>query len=198
MALVVDNTTWEAGMLHLTLGTAAALTFMGITYWLIPYLTQRRLVSRGLATLQAWLWFFGVLIFSRGMGIAGLIGAPRRTPFSLSSFTQTLAGAPEIGPGGSFQISMILVAVGGLIMALSGLFYLLNIAGTLVGKKDTAVVYDVPLADALDSAEPAPASLDRWRLWVGVAVVLILVAYVPTILNVLQVSGWNTPGFVIH
>jgi len=198
MALVVDNTTWEAGQLHLTLGTAAALTFMGITYWLIPYLTQRRLVSRGLAIVQAWLWFFGVLIFSRGMGLAGLLGAPRRTPFSLSSLPQTLAGVPEIGPGGNFQISMILVAVGGLIMALSGLLYSLNIVATLVGKKDTEVVYDVPLAESLDVAEAAPAALDRWRLWVGVAVVVILIAYVPTILNVLQVSGWNTPGFVIH
>ncbi|MCC6906136.1 MAG: cbb3-type cytochrome c oxidase subunit I, partial [Anaerolineae bacterium] len=39
MNLVIHNTTWVPGHFHLTVGTAATLSFMGITYWLLPYLT---------------------------------------------------------------------------------------------------------------------------------------------------------------
>ena len=34
--LLVHNTAWISGHLHLTVGTAATLTYMGITYWLVP------------------------------------------------------------------------------------------------------------------------------------------------------------------
>jgi cytochrome c oxidase subunit 1 len=40
--LVVHNTAWIPGHLHLTVGTAVTLSFMGITYWLIPVLRGRR------------------------------------------------------------------------------------------------------------------------------------------------------------
>jgi cytochrome c oxidase subunit 1 len=44
--MVVHNTAYIVGHLHLTVGTAVALTFMGISYWLVPHLARRALFSR--------------------------------------------------------------------------------------------------------------------------------------------------------
>src|SRR5690606_22057978 len=55
MNQVIHNTTWVPGHFHMTVGTAVALTLMGVAYWLIPYLTQRRLVGRGLALASSWI-----------------------------------------------------------------------------------------------------------------------------------------------
>jgi cytochrome c oxidase subunit I len=65
MNLVVHNTAWVPGHFHLTVGTAVTLTFMGISYWLVPYLCSRALWNRPLALVQAWLWFIGMIIFSQ-------------------------------------------------------------------------------------------------------------------------------------
>ena len=59
MNLVVHNTSYIPGHFHLTVGTAVALSIMGIFYWMIPHLTGRALWGRRIAVLQAWLWFFG-------------------------------------------------------------------------------------------------------------------------------------------
>jgi cytochrome c oxidase subunit 1 len=84
--LVIHNTTWVPGHFHLTLASAVTLSFMGITYWLVPYITGRTLWQPKLAVVQAWLWFIGMLIFSNAMHVVGLLGAPRRTPLGLAPY----------------------------------------------------------------------------------------------------------------
>jgi cytochrome c oxidase subunit I len=59
--LTVPNTAFIPGHFHLTLGTAVALSYMRIAYWLIPYLYRRRLWSSGLGLFQGFLYFGGVL-----------------------------------------------------------------------------------------------------------------------------------------
>src|SRR5690606_41461920 len=54
MNLVVHNTLFVPGHFHLTVGSAVALTFMGVSYWLVPYLTGKKLFSPGLAKWQPW------------------------------------------------------------------------------------------------------------------------------------------------
>jgi len=43
MNTMVHNTAWIMGHFHLTVGTATALSFMGVSYWLLPRLTGREL-----------------------------------------------------------------------------------------------------------------------------------------------------------
>jgi cytochrome c oxidase subunit 1 len=50
----------DHGALPLTLGTTAALSFMGATYWLLPKITGRELKFMGLARVQPYLWFLGM------------------------------------------------------------------------------------------------------------------------------------------
>src|SRR5262249_16022475 len=87
--LVVHNTAWIPGHLHLTVGTAVTLTYMGITYWLVPYLCGRGLWSRGLALVQVWLWFGAMIVFSHAQHNLGVLGAPPRT---------MLGAAPHLRP----------------------------------------------------------------------------------------------------
>jgi cytochrome c oxidase subunit 1 len=75
---LIHNTTWIPGHFHLTVGTASAMTFMGVAFWMLPHLTGRRLLSRRLALASVWLWFVGMSILAVGMYWAGLYGVPRR------------------------------------------------------------------------------------------------------------------------
>ena len=40
--LVLHNTAFIPGHFHLTVATAVTLSFMGISYWLVPYLTRHK------------------------------------------------------------------------------------------------------------------------------------------------------------
>jgi hypothetical protein len=76
--------------------------------------------------------------------------------------------------------------------------YFVNVGGTLLMKKGTAEDVDMPLAEALSGAQHAPAVLDQWRVWIWGAVALIVLAYVPTLIQVIRASGWNAPGLIIR
>ena len=74
---VVHNTAWIPGHFHLTVGSAAALTFMGTAYWLVPKVSGRGLELRLLAKVQPYLWFLGMLLFGVSNHVSGLMGMPR-------------------------------------------------------------------------------------------------------------------------
>lgn len=196
--LVVHNTTWVVGHFHLTVGTATTLTFMGITYWLLPYISKRRLFSKRMALAQAWTWFLGMILFGRGMHWAGLLGAPRRVPFSLATYTDALIARSADGMFGGFSTAMMMTALGGIVLTVSGLLYFIVVIGSLMTKKESDSEVDVPLAEAVSGPERTPAVLDNWRLWVSTAFLLVLLSYIPVILGVLQASDWNAPGLLIR
>jgi cytochrome c oxidase subunit 1 len=182
MNLVVHNTAWIPGHLHLTVGTAVTLTFMGITYWLVPLLRGRVLWSRRMALAQAWLWFVGMIVFSNSLHRLGLMGMPRRTMIGVSPYIQ-----PE------WQSALPLVGIGGTILFVSAMLYFANIVLTVVASREPGPV-EVAFADALSGPEHAPAILDRWRPWVALAIVLIAIAYGPTLLRLLATTPFNAPG----
>lgn len=194
MNLVVHNTTWVPGHFHLTVGTASTLTFMGVTYWLLPYITKRKLFSPVMGVVQGWTWFVGMLLMARGLHWAGLMGAPRRVPFSQATYVQELFARTADYPGGGLNTAMIMVAIGGVILTISGGLYLANVVGTFLQAKNTATDVDVPLAEALSGPDMAPSILDRWRVWIGGAIALVIVAYVPALIAIIQASAWNAPG----
>src|SRR5262249_58654627 len=103
----------------LTVGTAVALTFMGISYWLVPHLAGRALWSRAVALVQVWLWFGGMLIFSPTLHELGLRGMPRRTDIGHISYMQP-----------HWKSLLPLVGIGGAILFVSAVLYFLNIVLT--------------------------------------------------------------------
>jgi len=181
--LLVHNTAWIVGHLHLTIGTAASLTYIGITYWLVPVLWGRELWSRRLALAQAWLWAFGMLIFSHSLHAAGLLGMPRRTMIS---------AAPYIQPG--WPHYMKLTGIGGTILFVSALLYFLNMVLTMTASR--RAVQPVPeFAEAISGAEEAPSFLDSFPIWLSASAGLIIVAYGPTLYRLLMTTTYDSPGF---
>jgi cytochrome c oxidase subunit 1 len=49
-------------------------------------------------------------------------------------------------------------------------------------------------AEALSGPDHAPAILDRWRPWLALAGVLILIAYGPSLVRLWAASPLTTPG----
>jgi cytochrome c oxidase subunit I len=180
--LLVHNSAWIVGHLHLTVGTAATLTYMGITYWLVPVLWRRALWSRRLALAQAWLWVFGMLIFSHSLHALGLMGMPRRSMISAAPYVQ-----PE------WKMDLALTGIGGSILFLSALLYFLNIVLTMVASRQPAPAMP-GFAEAISGSQEAPAFLDRWPVWLALTAALIVIAYGPTLYHLLRSTPFDTPG----
>jgi cytochrome c oxidase subunit I len=183
MNLVVHNTAYVVGHFHTTVGTAVTLTYMGISYWLVPHLVGRALWSRRMALAQAWMWFVGMLIFSTALHELGLRGMPRRTMISQASYFQ-----PE------WSALLPWVGVGGTLLFVSGILYLLNLLLTVTVSHAPAPA--VPeFAAASSPPEDGPAVLNRLRPWVITAVVFLVIAYGPTLARLVATSRLNAPGF---
>ena len=184
MNQVIHNTTWVPGHFHMTVGSAVALTLMGVAYWLIPYLTGRGLWGRGLAVASSWTYTIGLLIFARGMISGGLEGMPRRTFMAEASY-----GSP------AWELPGLLTGIGGTVMFAGVMLFFLVVGMTIVAGPRGAQPADVPVSETLTT--PATVGwepkLDRIGLWTAAAVVLILIAYGPFFAT--YVPHFVSPGF---
>ncbi len=181
--LVVHNTAFIVGHFHMTIG-AVALAYIGIAYWLIPYLTGNNLWGRKFALWQSWLWFAGMLIFARGQISAGLQGVPRRTAFADSVYKDWIDG---------LDMPNILTAVGGSMMGLSGLLLLFVIVGTVAGMAGKNSNQEIPVTETrVGATKRIWPWLDNYRLWVTVAILLVLIAYIPFIVTYVPDGSTST------
>jgi cytochrome c oxidase subunit 1 len=184
---VVHNTAWVPGHFHMTVGSAVALTLMGIAYWLVPYLTDRKLWGRKLALWQSWIYTIGVLVMARGLISGGLQGMPRRTFIAEATYST-----------GGWGLAGVLTGVGGTLMTIGALLFFVVIVGTiLVGRKGEGP-QEIPWSETLTA--PARSGwelrLDNIWLWVGVALLLVVIAYAPFAISYLP-PNLVSPGFRI-
>ena len=179
MNLIVHNTAWIVGHFHLTVGAAVTLSFMGITYWLVPILSGRGLWSPKLALTQAWLWSGGMVVFSNALHRLGMMGMPRRTMIGAVPYMQ-----PE------WKAPLLLVGAGGMILFISAMLYFLNLAMTAFASKEPAGA-KLEFAETAPGHAEAPAVMDRLAPWVAVTVVLIVLAYAPTIYRLATSTPFN-------
>jgi cytochrome c oxidase subunit I len=184
MNLVIHNTTWVPGHFHMTVGSAVALTLVGVAYWMIPYLTGRALWGRTVALASSWIYTIGVFIFARGMISAGLEGMPRRTFLAQSTYDVP-----------AWRLGGILTGIGGTLMFIGIMLFFVVILMTIAFGKRGGAPEDVPVAETLT----APAlggwelRLDRVWFWIAAAVVLILIAYGPYFLT--YSPNFVSPGY---
>jgi len=183
MNLVVHNTTYVVGHFHTTVGSAVTLTYMGISYWLVPHLAGRALWSRSMALVQSWMWFIGMLVFSTALHELGLRGMPRRTMISQAAYFQ-----PE------WKALLPWVGAGGTLLFISGVLYLLNLLLTVTVSRAPAAAVPA-FAEASAPPEEGPTLLNRLRPWVVAAAVLLIIAYGPTLARLVATSQLNAPGF---
>jgi len=161
------------GHFHLTIGCAVALSYVGIAYWLIPYLERRELWAPRLALFQAFLYFFGVMIFSRGLMAGGMEGMPRRTDMVHAAYDMA-----------SWKIPGIMAGVGGTLMFVSAmLFFLILLMTIFAGKRTT--VGDIPFTATVQSPSTVgwQPRLDRLSYWVLASLILVVAVYGPFLLQ---------------
>ena len=182
--LVVHNTAFIVGHFHLTVGTAVALSIMGITYWLLPYLTGKRLFAPGLAVLQGWTWFIGVLLFARGQMWSGIDGVPRRTQLRDAIY---YADHPE------WDTPTMLSAVGGMIMFLGGAMFFVVVLGTIFSRHVAPGVQTIPVSEVQHGSRQSWRILDSIGTWVIIAVVLSAVVYGEVLAHYLPLTNVSPP-----
>lgn len=180
--IALHNTAWIPAHFHMTLGGAVTLTYIGITYWLLPMLRGRALFSNKMALAQVWTWVVGMLIFGHGMGTAGIAGAPRRTDVGMS---------PYLNETATFWLNSS--AIGGFVLLISSILLYANVVGTLAFSTKP-YDYEPPIAHRGDPN--SPLWLERWGLWIGITLFLILIAWAPVFIESLNfVDGFNAPFF---
>jgi cytochrome c oxidase subunit 1 len=184
--LVVHNTAWVPGHFHLTVASAVTMSFMGISYWLVPYLTGKKLWKPKWAVAQSWIWFVGMLIFSNAMHVVGLLGAPRRTPLGLAPYI------PEEWSG-----HLLRVGIGGAIMFVGMYLYVFIIAKSAFAKNAEPATVQVPVAEAKYDPQQTPEWLDRWVPWLIGTVALVLIAYGPQLIDQISNITLTSPGFKV-
>ncbi|MCS7001667.1 MAG: cbb3-type cytochrome c oxidase subunit I, partial [Dehalococcoidia bacterium] len=183
---VVHNTAWITGHFHLTVGSGVTLSFMGMLYWLIPHITGRKLWGNRVALAQAITWFVGMIIFSNTLHRLGLMGMPRRS---------NIGQAPFVASQGEWTAILPLVGVGGVLMTVSALLFFVVLLMTAFRGERMTTTPEFPQAQAVSGPNEAPAILDRWRPWLAVALVLLLLASVPPLAAQLSSAQLITPGF---
>jgi len=183
---LVHNTIWVPGHFHLTVGTAFALTAMAVTYWLLPQLTGKRIQHRAAATVQPFLWFIGMTLMSNAMHRAGLAGVPRRTatPYDGTEYASVIGGINEM---------QLQIAVGGSLLFIAGLTFTWIVFSTMLSPRVEEIPVNGHIPEPLSGAEDGPRVLDNLKLWAGIAVVLVVLAYAVPIWS-LVADGLFAPG----
>ena len=182
--LVIHNTAWIPGHFHLTVASAVTLSFFGISYWLIPYVTGKPLWKPKWASIVNWTWFVGMLIFSNAMHVLGLLGAPRRTELGKAPYV------PEEWSGHLFRMSL-----GGGILLIGVTLFVIIAARTAWQKErlPEGESIEFPMAESLHDAQDTPMWLDRFRPWLIATIVLIAVAYGPQLIDQISNAAYNSP-----
>ncbi|CAM3454152.1 cbb3-type cytochrome c oxidase subunit I [Hydrogenibacillus schlegelii] len=183
---VVHNTLWLPGHFHLTLATTVVLTYFAITFWAVPALTGRAYTSganrAGIAAVL--LWSTGMLLMSTAMHVLGVLGEPRRTAFA------TYAGAAIVERWAPWRA---LLAGGAVLLFLGALVYLAAVAYLFLFAPRAEAIVDFPIGDVRKRAPPPPPILERWGLWVALAVALILIAYTGPFIELLTQTKNGAP-----
>ena len=120
--IIVHNTLRSPGHFHATVVSGTAMAFMGVTYYLLPLVFQRKVAFWPLAKIQPYIFAGGMLIFTVSMTFAGSFGVPRRhwdISFAQARFDVQFHPAVDV--------FLALVGIGGLTAA-TGAFIFIAIA----------------------------------------------------------------------
>jgi len=182
---VVHNTTWIPGHFHLPVATASTLTFFGIAFWLIPHITHKPLAAPRTALAGVWWWFTGMMFMAFGMHMMGLQGVPRRAHISAMN-------AAHDGIYASSAFYMVFNAVAGVLLTVAATMLFYVIFATLLSRRRLPPdqVPEIPFAEAISGpvdrngrVRNGVKVMDRLFFWWGFAVVLVLIVYMPTLVQ---------------
>jgi len=137
--MVFHNTQWVVALhAHTFLLTGVGMMLFSVLYALVPMLTKLEFRSKALINTHFWLWIVGSVGMAYAMGMAGSRGMLRRTFYE----------------GGQFQGYTLVAIIGGVLISIGFLAFLVNLVGTL-GLRNVLALF-VP-ERWLAGRQPAPA-----------------------------------------
>jgi cytochrome c oxidase subunit 1 len=149
--LIIHNTIYVPGHFHATVVIGTTLTFMALTFYLIPVLFRREMIAPTLAKWQPYLFGLSMYAFTLVMMGAGTLGVSRR------HWDMAFEGAALAyeWPGAAY-LMMGLVGITGMAAIAGGVIFIYITVGSLLwGKKlDSGKVSPkfTPVARAAPSA----------------------------------------------
>jgi cytochrome c oxidase subunit 1 len=128
--MIIHNTIYVPGHFHATVVIGTTLTFMALTYYLIPVLFKREVINPGLARLQPYLFGLSMYFFCLVMMGAGTLGVSRR------HWDMAFAGMPMAyeWPGAAY-LMMGLVGISAVAAIVGGGIYVYVTVGSLLWGK---------------------------------------------------------------
>jgi cytochrome c oxidase subunit 1 len=139
--MVFHNTQWVVALhAHTFLLTGVGMMLFSVLYALVPMLTKLEFRSKALINTHFWLWIVGSVGMAYAMGMAGSRGMLRRTFYE----------------GGQFQGYTLVAIIGGVLISIGFLAFLVNLVGTL-GLRNVLALF-VP-ERWLAGRQPAPAQV---------------------------------------
>jgi cytochrome c oxidase subunit 1 len=181
----VHNTQWITGHFHLIFGGAIVIMYFVIAYDVWPHLTGRALDSFGLMRAQLWTWFAGMIVLTFPWHYVGILGMPRRMAFYDYADPAIAAQAA----------SVTMSVVGGVILLVSGVLFLLVLARGQLAPRSEPPAYRFSLA--LHPPRVLPAALNGFGLWLGLMVALTIVTYGFPIAHLLATPGTAVPAITV-
>ncbi|MFZ5823854.1 MAG: cbb3-type cytochrome c oxidase subunit I [Bacillota bacterium] len=134
--MLIHNTLFVVGHFHSTVVLGATLSFMGLSYYVVPLMARRDLAFPKLAKWQPYVYGFGLLILIGGMMLSGKLGAPRR---SWDMSYENAAISVDILSTPAMSFATMVLAIGAVIAVTGGaMFVLIMVATVFFGKTSDA------------------------------------------------------------
>ena len=151
--LLIHNTIYVPGHFHATVVIGTTLTFMALTYFLIPVLFQREMIAPGRAKIQPYRFGFSMYFFCLVMMGAGTLGVSRRH-WDMAFSGHALAYE---WPGAAY-LMMGLVGISGIVAIAGGaIFVYVTVMSVFFGKKLDAGVVSPKFTPLMPAAPTAAA-----------------------------------------
>ncbi len=114
--MIFHNTQWVVALhAHTFLLTGVGTMLFAVIYTLVPILTTLEFKYKKLVDWHLWLWLIGSVTMSYAMGMAGSKGMLRRTLYT----------------GGEFTPYTLVAIIGGTILSIGFVIFLVNLVSTL-------------------------------------------------------------------
>ena len=186
---VIHNTAWLPGHFHMTVAGPVFLAIIGMSTYLYSKMSGKKIFMPAVNVIIPYLWTIGILIFSTGLMWGGLIGEPRRTNLGITYLNKASEHfRPDWVP------TTALALFGGIIMFIAGMLFLVIFFGTMFRKKSEEAVLDLPVSEAYHDEKRIPL-FDKFKPWLVIMAIILVIAYVPAFLNVNKNTGPKAPAF---
>jgi cytochrome c oxidase subunit 1 len=132
--MIIHNTLFVVGHFHSTVVSGTTMAFMGISYYLVPLLSQRKLTNVKMARWQPYVFSGGVLLLTLAMMLAGRLGVPRRV--ADLSYGGAQVGVDQFS-NGAFPGIMWVVSIGAIFAVTGGIMFVWVMVMTLLRGEKT-------------------------------------------------------------